>query len=377
MRVLNKILFAISLLLSGIASIYVYNNPAVEKFEISKTQLQMTINSSVNLTYNIQPDSAKIKKYEIDWVSSNKSVAVVKDGKIEAVGVGKAVVTVTYKDFKQKCEIEVLPINVNSVSINSEYTIIHPGETMQMSVSYFPADATYKDVVWESSNSSVATISRSGIVTGVGEGQTTITVTAHNGVKNTKVIKVKKVVDVQSIELSIDALNKDALTVRTYKLKYNPVPANADVGEITWSSSNSEIISVDESGYAMVKKDGSVNITARTQNGKIANISLNVPRVEADMVTIKSSISSNMFKMIELRVGQTTQLIANVFCYGNAVPTTRDVVWVSEYENWLTVDQNGLVTAVAAPSSPLVIPITVNVVGVSNVKATIMIVIVD
>ncbi|MBE5738971.1 MAG: Ig domain-containing protein [Clostridiales bacterium] len=378
MRWINRIIFIVSLFLCGITAITVNSRPAVESFELVQTQVRMAIGTSQDLDFKVNPNKIVVYTDDLVWSSSNTSVVTVSEGFIEAVGVGRATITARLGRFKQDCSVEVLPIDVQTVSLDSEYSIIHPAETMQMLVGFTPSDATYKDVVWTSSDPLVATISETGLVTGVAGGQTTITVTAHNGIHTTKVVTVQDVIEVENFEIDINTSNQYGLTMGSYELTAVPCPSNADVGIITWTSSNSEVITVDSTGRVTVKKDGSATITAELDDGKTATIYLSVPRVEASIISISSSVPANSMRVVELRVGQTTQLSVSFFAMpGDPKPTTRDIIWSSDYEACVSVDENGLVTALAEPSYPISIRITATVAGVPGVTAMISISVVD
>ncbi|MBQ8443915.1 MAG: Ig-like domain-containing protein [Clostridia bacterium] len=349
MRTLSKILLIISMVLCGITAISVYCAPALEELSLTTSQLQVIINSSEKLEVITTPDKITVSVHEIEWVSSNEDIATVDDGEVTGIGVGETVITAKYGDFELKCEVEVLPINVQSISLDCDYSAIHIDETMQMNASISPIDATYKELKWESSNPLVATISENGIVTGVSEGQTTITATAHNGVKATNTIDVKETIEIESISLTINTSTPHALKYGGgYKLTCDYYPANADNKIISWSSTNSEVLSVDENGNIVVHKDGSATIEATTANGKNASINLNVPRVEAKTIYIADKSGSNILQTVELKVGETMQLYVKFFSYGGDKPTTREIEWTSSNDDIVSVDENGLITGIAA-----------------------------
>ena len=82
-------------------------------------------------------------------------------------------------------------INPTSVSLKDSSLTMVEGETHKLSYTIMPSDANIKDVTWESSDEDVATVSSTGKVTAVAEGECTITVTTHNGLTDECDIVVK------------------------------------------------------------------------------------------------------------------------------------------------------------------------------------------
>ena len=82
-------------------------------------------------------------------------------------------------------------VEVTGISINKQELTLAVGKTETLIATVLPDNAKEKNVTWSSSNSFVATVMPNGLVTGLGEGTTTIVATAHNGISATCVVKVK------------------------------------------------------------------------------------------------------------------------------------------------------------------------------------------
>ena len=80
-------------------------------------------------------------------------------------------------------EPETPTVAVESVSLDKTSEIISPNETLQLTATVTPSDASNKNVTWSSENLSIATVDSNGLVTAVGAGNTTITVTTEDGGK--------------------------------------------------------------------------------------------------------------------------------------------------------------------------------------------------
>lgn len=153
-------------------------------------------------------------------------------------------------------DTEVRAQSVSVIPTSKDLTI---GETVQLSATVSPSNATRKDITWSSSKSSVATVSSSGLVTAVSEGTTTITATA-DGKNGTCSISVTKAyvavaeVKFEKTELSLFEGDEATLTASV-------LPEDATDKTINWSSSDNSIATI-ESGKVKAIKEGSATITA-------------------------------------------------------------------------------------------------------------------
>ena len=160
---------------------------------------------------------------------------------------------------------DVVP--VESVSLNkTEYTFNTIGNTLTLTATIAPGDATDKSVTWTSNKEAVATVDANGKVTAKGYGKATITVTANggNGVQATCEVEVKQYVtsitlDKTSLSLVIGA--EATLSVTSI------LPDNANDKTYSWSSSDSAIASVDNSGKVTAKAKGNATIKATANDG--------------------------------------------------------------------------------------------------------------
>ena len=157
------------------------------------------------------------------------------------------------------CEKPPQEIPVSSVSLNQATAEMIVGETVQLSATVLPSNATDKTLSWASSKQSVATVSGSGLVTALAEGSSTITVFVGGKSATCQVTVEKKVISVTSVTLDKTELTlkegEEANLVATVK------PEDASDKTITWSSSDDSVATV-ESGKVKALKEGTVTITA-------------------------------------------------------------------------------------------------------------------
>lgn len=150
--------------------------------------------------------------------------------------------------------------STQKVVLDQEEIWLEPGGVKKLGVTLLPADLDL-DATFRTSNSNVATVDADGNITAVGIGTATITVTGTGG--RTATCKVY-VVD-EYIAATGIAMNKSSMTVSpgwSEKLSVTFTPANATDQRVSWSSSDSNVVRVDENGNIMTLQIGTATITA-------------------------------------------------------------------------------------------------------------------
>ncbi len=152
-------------------------------------------------------------------------------------------------------------VKATAVTLSQKEITLNRGKTAELIMSVTPADFT--DMVsWKSSNTDVATISDTGVVTAKGVGTTTIRLTVGNVSASCKVTVVQPVTSIY--------LNKSSLSLeggQTYQLTASVNPSEAFDKTIKWSSSDDTIATVDENGLVTALKKGTATITVAAQDG--------------------------------------------------------------------------------------------------------------
>lgn len=133
------------------------------------------------LTATLKPEGTEAT---IRWTSSNQAAATVsQDGKVTPLAAGVTVVTAAAGDYRASCIVTVQPKRVRVSGIRFEETThtLMMGSTVTLQPIIAPDDATVKNLTWVSSDEQTATVSRTGIVTALSVGETTITATTVDG----------------------------------------------------------------------------------------------------------------------------------------------------------------------------------------------------
>ena len=160
---------------------------AVSGITLNNSTLSLTTGQNFTLQAMLSPSNATNK--EVTWESSDAGVAAVsKDGVVTAKKAGKATIVAKAADESGKyasCVVTVTEAKkeVTGVTLNKSSLNLGIGGSEVLSATVLPADATNKQVTWLSSTPSVATVSQSGVVTGVKEGTTQISVITADGSK--------------------------------------------------------------------------------------------------------------------------------------------------------------------------------------------------
>ena len=160
-------------------------------------------------------------------------------------------------------------IPVTGVSISKTSLNLTEEETETLTATVTPADATNKNVNWSSSNTSIATVDATGKVTAVGAGTANITVATADGGKTASCSVTVTALHrpLSKIEISPAKTEVAFGTPSTLKITYTP--ENATNKKVTWKSSDESIATVSSGGVVEGLKDGTVTITATSDEGKL------------------------------------------------------------------------------------------------------------
>jgi uncharacterized protein YjdB len=240
-------------------------------------------------------------------------------------------------------ELEVygVPVRIINVGIASAPASVFIGQTEQLSASVVPSNATNPNVIWTSSDTTIATVNATGLVTARACGSVSITATTQEFNKSASVtISVNLLVASVSLNVNSITIKKDS----TIQLAATIAPASACDQVVNWTSSDEAIATVDASGLVTAVSAGSVQITATTRDG--GKTALCFVTVVIPVTGIAVSPASSTISVSAVEELTATILPANA--------TNKAVVWTSSNEAVATVDANGLVTAVSVGSAEII-----------------------
>ena len=149
---------------------------------LDKEEIEAEVNDEITLKATVNPEDATNK--QLIWTSSNNDVATVNNGVVKAIGEGEATITVTTEDggYTATCKVTVKKkvIAVTSVTLDNTEIEGKEGDTITLTATVNPEDATNKNVQWITSDSEVATV-ENGEVKLLSEGEAIITVKTEDG----------------------------------------------------------------------------------------------------------------------------------------------------------------------------------------------------
>ena len=320
------------------------NPKAVTGITLDKSTLEISVNGSAVLTPTVEPSDATNKT--VIWSSSEETVATVANGIVTGVSAGTATITAKTEDgnFEKTCEVTVKAntIAVTGVTLSPSGTkTVALNETVTFTAIVAPSTATNKNVTWESSDPSVATINENGEVTLLKAGTTTITVTTEDGSFSDQCELTVTNILASQIVIS-NAVSLKVGEESTLSLEINPEGASQTA---TWVSDNPSVATVDETGKVTAKAKGTANITATTTDG--TNLESNKCIVTVSNVSVTAVSFAASSKV--MRVGASETLTVTI-TPDNA--TIKDVTWKSSNSAFATV-VNGEVTAVSVGSTTI------------------------
>ena len=317
---------------SGKSASCIVNVIGISQISLDKNSMYLQKGGSDYITATITPSNVIIKT--LSWTSDNNNVATVdQSGKVTAKGFGTATITAAATDgsgVTAECEVTV---GIAEIQLNKATATIYKSGSEQLIATIFPSEASGSTLSWKSSNTSVATVDQTGKVTAKNLGTATITATATDG-SGKSASCVVSVVGISKI-----TLNKSAASVYAggiEQLEAAITPSDVIINTLKWSSSNTYVATVDQTGKVTAKSIGTATITATATDGTGVAASCQVSVIGLSAVTLNKS-TTTIYK------DDTEQLQASV-APSEAILTTLS--WKSSNTNVATVSQSGKVTAV-------------------------------
>ena len=303
---------------------------------------------SFSITASFSPSNTTNKS--LTYSSNNTNVATVDaNGKVTAKKAGSALITVkTVNGVSAICRITVLRkiISATSISLNINSMSLYVGEEKSLIATVYPTNASNKNVTYTSSNSNIASVSSNGIVVAKKPGNATITAKTSNGFTATCNIKVmEKAVVINNVPVTsisfnypklVMSYNSDGLYNTFSGLKATVYPNNATDKTITYTSSNNNVVSVDNNGKITTKAPGIATIKAIAHNGISTTITVYVNSINSINYGIKITKGT-----CRLAVGQTFKYEAEFY----PKSMSQTFTWKSSNPEVAKIDNNGNVIA--------------------------------
>ncbi|GHT51768.1 hypothetical protein AGMMS49982_10100 [Bacteroidia bacterium] len=213
--------------------------------------------------------------------------------------------------------------------------------SVQLTATVAPGIAN-NNVTWSNRNAAVATVSNNGLVTAVAGGTDTITVTTADGVF---IATCMVTVNIPVTDVTLNKATASLAIGGTEQLTATIAPADATNKNVSWTSSNNDIATVDDAGLVTAVAAGTATITVTTENANKTATCVVTVSIPVTDVTLNKATAT-------LAIGGTEQLTATI---APTDATNRNVSWTSSDNDIATVDDAGLVTAVAAGTADITV----------------------
>lgn len=280
--------------------------------------------------------TASVRADETEIITFSKSIntqsgtmpgyrILLSDGRSVTIGVDETEIFTFTTDKNLKTNISSLEsIAVSSINLNRTSLTLTEGEGYSLSASVSPSNATNKEVTWSSSNTRVASVDNYGYVTANSVGSTTITATATDG----SGVYATCYVDVESsfVYVSSISLNYTSLSMTvgdTEYLNHSISPYNATNTDVTWSSSNTSVATVNSNGMVTAKNAGNATITVKANDGSGVKATCTVS-VKTKVVSPKAVDLGLSVKWADINVGANSpEEYGDYFAWGETSPKAK------------------------------------------------------
>lgn len=313
---------------------------APTKIALSSKKLSLGVGETAAVKTTLSPSGAYSP---LNWESSDETiVSIDESGKLVAVGEGSATVTVaTFNGKKASCTVSVLGAPASlTVDKDEVKLIVKKTATIKAEVKSEKGGACAGTLTYESSDPSIATVDAKGKITAKKTGEAIITVSAYNGLSQQVKVGVFKAPSKVSLDVTKATVN------RGETLQLNAIIAEDCYASFSWSSNVKKVATVDANGLVTAVAEGSATITVKTNNGKKATAKITV--VDPYKPT---GVELDQSGTVMLSPGETLQLNATL----KPETAQSELKWTSSSKNVATVDENGLVTAVAEGTTTITV----------------------
>ncbi len=318
---------------------------AVTGVSLDKTSLTLTEGTSETLTATVKPEDATDKS--VKWSSDKPEIASVDNaGKVSALKEGKAVVTVTTVDGGKtaSCEVTVSKktIAVTGVRLDKESVTIEVKQSVTLSATVSPADATDKSVKWSSDKPEIASVDDAGKVSALKEGKAVVTVTTVDGGKTASCE-----VTVEPVKVTAVTVSPDKVTIqenKSFKLSAVCTPDEAPDKAVIWKSMDTGVATVAEDGTVTGIRQGTTQVLAMLKSNNSVFGRCDVTVTEGDKLLTAISFDKTAITTI---VG-AAETITVTFTPSDA--KDKSLVWASNNPSVATVTANSTYATVKAVS---------------------------
>lgn len=312
----------------------------VTGISIEDKVLKLNLGEEHIVEASVLPSNAD--KKDITWSSDNSEIATVsQSGTVTAVNTGAAnIIAETVEGgFKTYCNV-IVSQPADGMTLDKSTYSMKTGDSVKLNAVFTPENTTNQKIKWSSDNTDVASVGQGGVVTAFSTGTATITAESEDGgyTSSCTIVVTQKTLGLR-LEERVIKINVG----ETASITAKALPSNAGNKNINWSSSNTSIATVDESGIVTAVKAGEVYIKAEPEEGIYTD--------SCKVVVIQPVKGISLDKSsLKLKVGFGYAL-KTIFSPTDS--TLKKVKWTSSDEKVAKVNENGAVSALSSGTATI------------------------
>ncbi len=320
------------------ASCQITVQQSVASVIVKPGEVSLPIGGYETLLAEVTPKN--LNNVTLKWKSSNESIVKIVNSSaltatIQGVAGGHAVISAINQDnvvvgyTHVIVEQPVTSVVLSETNINLDLST----KRVQLRATVYPENATNKKVNWTTTDSKIATVNENGLVTLLKPGKVSIIATSDDNAKARAICNI--MIEIPVVTVALDEKELTMYVGQNHRLSYLVLPSNASKSSVTWTSTNSQVATVDSTGRVTAKGVGTTVIILKTLDGGYsAYCTINVRKIATG---VKFDVSN-----LEMQTGE--------YYYINASLTPKDstdtsLLWESSDTKVVTVDEHGKVTA--------------------------------
>ena len=227
----------------------------LQSVTLNQDSLNMQPGMSQTLHATLNPAHATSET--ITWCSTNDNVARVYNGQVTAVAKGECDIIATCLDKQAICHVSV-SVLPSEITLDQESIVMGVNSQQTLSVTVLPTDATSHTITWSSTSDNIATVSNNGVVTAIRAGECDIIARCQN----LQAVCHVTVFEVAPTALILNMANAQIGLGSQFTLTATVLPENSTENNVSWSSSNNDIASVNDGGVVTAIGAGECDIIA-------------------------------------------------------------------------------------------------------------------
>ena len=315
--------------------------------KLDDENITIPLGETGKISTKVSPSDATNKA--LTFSSSDENIIYVStDGRITAKAIGSATVSITSADnptLTDSVTFTVIEVALEGIEIDSIPDEIFVGEKHKLDVIFTPDNTSYKNVIWESSDTDVITIDKSGIMTAKQEGVASISVTseANSDLKCTVEITVLHKPEVPVIPVESIHINggEDVGYIGSETRLSAKLMPDGSSGKVIWSSSDESVATVSQSGTVKYLKAGNVGISAKYGDSIEDSIFITVKEVLTKNIGLEFDDIKADGEGYIIKQGQSGKVTAQL----DENATIFDIVYSSSDESIAKISSDGSIEA--------------------------------